>query len=89
MKTDDPAFVQTPDDAHAILRDAVPGARVSVRRPPMIHWAQGNTDRTRVYDIRVPRLGRNELIVTGSYSLPIEADALAKHARDEVEKRWR
>lgn len=85
-KPTEDGFLRTHEAAADVLRQAVPGARVEIRRPALKHWAQNNTERSRAYEIWLPNDTRSPVLL-GSYSLPIEADVLAQNARDELNKR--
>jgi hypothetical protein len=80
----EPDTLRTHDDARALLTYAVPGARVEVYRPPLRHWAQRNSERSRAYRITVRRHGAEVACVEGSYALPCDALRLATHAREQV-----
>ena len=75
----DDGRVYTHDDAEALLRSAVPGARVEVYRRPY------SRERSRSYQITVRRHGREDVAVLGSYALPAPAEQLARDARQQVE----
>ncbi len=81
-----PGYLRSHEAAADVLREAVPGAVVRVRRPHLRHWAQNNTERSRVYEIWLPQDMRQP-VLQGAYSLPIEPEVLAQNARDELNKR--
>lgn len=76
----DDAMVRTHDDAIALLRYAVPGARVETWQPPR------GRDNARSYSVSLERLGAEPIVVHAAYALPCDANSLARHARGQVEK---
>ncbi len=73
MNVRDDDLVQTHDDALAVLRSAVPGARVTTERL--------RESLARRYVVTLERVGHRELSQGDVYALPIEASALAGRAR--------
>lgn len=86
VATDD-GEVRSHEEAAAVLRYAVPGAVVTVRRPRLKTLHERTSERARVYEIALPQLTRQPVVAVGSYALPLPAADLAAHARAEVEKR--
>lgn len=74
--TDD-GFARTHDDAQALIRYAVPGARVEFSRVPEAR------EQTRRYTITVTRMGGKTEAVQGMYSLPAMAARLSTNAREQ------
>lgn len=77
----DDGFARSHDDARAVIRYAVPGARVRFWRN-----VQSTSERGASYEVALDRLGEAPVVVRAAYALPCRADALANHARAEIEK---
>lgn len=83
-------ILRSHEEVAQVLRYAVPGARVDIRRPQLRHWAQKNTERSRCYFVSVRPHGRAEACVDGAYSLgTMTAESLAKMVRNQVEEKLR
>lgn len=76
----DDGFIRTHDDAQALLRYAVPGARIEFTR------LKTGRDQTRGYVISVSRIGSPVVAVEGAYSLPANAAQMAKHTREQADR---
>lgn len=81
ITTRDDGLVRTHDEAQALIRDAVPGARVAfehIARPDSI----GTDARARRYVVLVERAGFRRVTDGDVYSLPCVAERLARRARE-------
>jgi hypothetical protein len=76
----DDGYARTHDDAQALIRYAVPGARVRFWKP------ETTRGRSMSYEITVERWGRREVPVLGAYTIPAPADAIASNARSQCAK---
>lgn len=74
--TDD-GYAHTHDDAQALIRYAVPGARVRFWQPATTRG------RSMSYEITVERWGAKVAPVLGAYTLPAPASQIADHARSQ------
>jgi hypothetical protein len=86
LTSPDDGLVRSHEEARAVLTYAVPGACVSIYRPRLQDVRQHTTERSRAYTITVRRMGREDAAVIGSYTLPVAAERLARHAREQVAK---
>ncbi len=83
VSSPDDGLARCHEEAAQVLSYAVPGARVSIRRPHLRAWNQKNTEADRVYEIRVER-GDRSVVRMGAYSLPALAAQLANDARSAI-----
>jgi hypothetical protein len=79
----DDGIARSHEEVEAVLYYAVPGARVTIRRPHLRAWNQKNTEAERVYEIAIQRGSRSH-VRSGGYSLPVNANQLARDARNAI-----
>ena len=77
----DDGFARSHDDARAVIRYAVPGARVRFWREP-----RTTSERGASYEVALPRLGAAPIVLQAAYALPFNAAALAKMVRDRIDQ---
>lgn len=81
----DDGLLRTHDDASALLRYCVTGAKVRIYKRRLQRWDERVLERSRSYEITVQPHGSETIAVIGSYSLPVAAEQLARDARKQVE----
>jgi len=81
----DDGMIRSHDDARALLTYTVTGAKVRVWQRAFRYAEDRVLERSRSYEITVRPHGREEVAVLGSYHLPVNANDLARSARQQVE----
>lgn len=85
ITTPDDGLVRSHDEVEQLLRYALPGARVTLAPVAVPGTAQAAAS-TRRYDIVLPRIGRASITTASAYSLPCDADRLARGAREAADR---
>lgn len=80
----DDGWIRTHDDALALLRYAVPGARVGLA--PVRLDSRRTAQAARRYEITVHALGREPVTTGDLYHLPLRAEPLARRAREIADR---
>lgn len=82
---EDYGWLRSHDDAAACLRAAAPGARVEIYRPPLRHWAQRTSEKSRAYRLTLERVGHAHPLSAGdAYALPCPAENLERRVRELI-----